>query len=219
MRQVGHPRVLDVAKQSTICALVANGVSVRQAAHFVNCNPKTVRREALRNDDFRLQLDKAISEAGMQPLDTLRRAANSNWRAALCFMERLETLQLVGRNAKIITQREANHFAVDLVESIQRAVSNPSERNDLFNLLSAAMPVAMRRRWNGQARRRGLAEAMNAVVARRKAAQERVHSLSVVQTGVLPAPAPNDASTNRLTTNDNTPPAHDAAAPPPTPDP
>jgi IS30 family transposase len=190
--------------QKTVCSLVATGVSLRQAAHFVNCDPKTIRREALRNDDFRRELERAKSEASMQPLATLRRAANSNWRAALCFMERLEPLRFDGHNAKIITQREANHFAIDLVESIQRAVSSPSERKDLFELLSAAMPAAMRRRWNGQARRRGMAEAMNAIDAKRKAAQERAGDMGIVQADPLPAAAPNEASANELTTNDDT---------------
>jgi hypothetical protein len=31
---------------------VAAGASLRQAAHFVDCDPKTIRREARRNDDF-----------------------------------------------------------------------------------------------------------------------------------------------------------------------
>jgi hypothetical protein len=88
-------------------------------------------------------------------------------------MERLEPSRFAKNNPKIITQREANQFAVDLVTSIERAISEPEERKILYELLSAAMPTAMRRRWDGQGRRRGLAEVMQDVDARRDAAQER----------------------------------------------
>jgi hypothetical protein len=169
----GHPKALDAEKQKTVCSLVEAGVSLRQAAHFVDCDPKTIRREAQRNDDFRQQLARAKSEASIHPLQTLRQAAKTNWRAALCWMERLDPQRFARHNPKTITQREASQFAVDLAESIERAVSEPSERQDLFELLSAAMPAAMRRRWDGKGRRRTLAEAIDSVDAKKMDALEQ----------------------------------------------
>jgi hypothetical protein len=167
MPERGQPRALDAPKQKTVCSLVATGVSLRQAAHFVNCDPKTIRREAKRNDNFREELAKAKSEAGMQPLATLQRAANHNWRAALCFLEHLQPRRFARENARIITQREANRFATDLFEFIERVISNPVERHDLFELITAAMPAAMRRRWDALAQRRRLAQAIKALDAKR----------------------------------------------------
>jgi len=164
----GQPRALDAPKQKTVCSLVATGVSLRQAAHFVNCDPKTIRREAQRNDDFRRELAKAKSEASMQPLATVRRAANSNWRAALCFMEHLEPRRFARESANIITQREANQFATDLFESVERVVSNPVERHNVFELIAAALPAAMRRRWDAITRRCRLAQAIAALDGKRK---------------------------------------------------
>ena len=91
MSDRGQPRALDDEKQKTVCSLVAAGASLRQAAHFVDCDPKTIRREARRNDDFRGQLAKAKSEANIHPLQTLQQAAKTNWRAALSWMEHIQT--------------------------------------------------------------------------------------------------------------------------------
>jgi IS30 family transposase len=169
----GQPRALDDDKQQTICAFVRAGASLRQAAHLVHCDPKTIRREAQRNDEFRGQLARAKSEANIHPLQTLRQAAKTNWRAALCWMERLDPQRFAKHNPKTITQREANQFAADLAESIERAVSDPNERKDLFELLAAAMPSAMRRRWDGKERRRVLADVINDLDVARRAALEQ----------------------------------------------
>ncbi len=155
MSEPGRPKALDDAKQASVCSLVAAGVSLRQVAHFVSCDPKSIRREAERNDRFRAELARAKTEAKIHPLVVLRRAAQTDWRAALCWMERIDPDRFARPDATQVTKREANQFVRDLVESIDRAVSDPSQREDLFQLLSAAMPVAMRRRWDGgQARRR-----------------------------------------------------------------
>jgi hypothetical protein len=153
----GRPRALDENKKATVCNLVAAGVSLRQAAQFVDCDRRSIRREAQRNGAFRRQLAKARSEASIHPLQTLRQAAKTNWRAALCWMERLDPERFARPDASVVTQRESNQFAVNLVEAIEKTVSNPSERGDLFEMLSAVMPAAMRRRWEGR-RLRGKVE-------------------------------------------------------------
>jgi hypothetical protein len=146
----GRPRVLDENKQATVCNLVAAGVSLRQAAQFIDCDRKSIRREAQRNGAFRRQLAKARSEASIYPLQTLRQAAKTNWRAALCWMERLDPQRFARPDASVVTQRESNQFVGNLVEAIEETVSNPRERGDLFDLLSAVIPAAMRRRWEGR---------------------------------------------------------------------
>jgi hypothetical protein len=171
MAERGQPRALDADKQKTVCSLVAAGASLRQAARFVDCDPKTIRREAQRNDDFRRELAKAKTEARMHPLETLRQAAKNNWRAALCWMERIDPDRFARPNASVVTKREANQFVADLIESIERVVSNPQERKNLFDLLAPAMPTAMRRRWNGPAMRRAL-EQMKSDFAQKRSAED-----------------------------------------------
>jgi len=160
MPAAGRPRALDEDKQATVCSLVAGGVSLRQAATFVDCDPRSIRREAERNDDFRRQLAKAKSEASIHPLQTLQQAAKADWRAALCWMERLDPNRFARPDASVVTKREANQLVSDLIAAIERAVCDPQQRADLYELLSAAMPVAMRRRWDGRGARRNLEQAM-----------------------------------------------------------
>src|SRR5262249_52462804 len=52
MPSPGQPKALDPDKQQTVCSLIGAGVSLRQAAHFVHCDPKTIRSEAKRNEEF-----------------------------------------------------------------------------------------------------------------------------------------------------------------------
>lgn len=156
MSEPGRPKALDSDKQTTVCSLVASGVSVRQAAHYLGCAPKSIRREAERNGEFRAQLAKARSEARMHPLETLRQAATTNWRAALAWMERLEPDRFARPDASVITKMEANQFVDNLIETIEKTVSNPRNRNDLFQLLSAALPAAMSRRWEKRAMPRAM---------------------------------------------------------------
>jgi hypothetical protein len=159
MSTAGRPKVLDEGKQSTVCSLVAAGVSLRQAADFVDCDRRSIRRAAERNDEFRRKLAKAKSQANIHPLETLQRAARTDWRAALHWMERLDPKRFARPSAAGITQREANQFVADLIETIEKAVTSPRQRAGLYELLSAIMPAAMRRRWDGQRVRRNIEQA------------------------------------------------------------
>jgi hypothetical protein len=160
MSATGRPTALDDDKQATVCSLVAAGVSLRQTAHFVDCDPRSIRREAQRDPEFRRRLAKARSEASVHPLQTLRQAAQADWRAALCWMERLDPERFARPNATVVTQREANRFVGDLIESIEQSVSNPQERVSLYEMLSTAMPAAMRRCWDGRRVRRQVEQSL-----------------------------------------------------------
>jgi hypothetical protein len=150
-----RPNALDDDKRSTICSLVASGVSLRQAAHHIGCDPKSIRREANRNDDFGRQLAKAKSEAKIHPLQTLHQAAQTNWRAALKLME-LTAPRSTRRIAPVATKRDVNFFISTLVEAIERVVKNAWEREHLFEIVSAAMPPTIRHCWEGLGPRRDL---------------------------------------------------------------
>jgi hypothetical protein len=172
MPNSGQPRALDPPKQKTICSLIAAGASLRQAARFIDCDAKTIRNEAARDDDFRRELAKARSEAALHPLETLHQAAKTNWRASVVWMQRIDPDRFARPNAAVVTQREANQFIADLLETIGRAVSSPQERKAFVELLTPAMPTAMRRRWNGRAMRHAVEQATHAFDSR-KAEQDR----------------------------------------------
>jgi len=158
----GRPKALDDNTRKTVSSLVADGVSLREAAHFVDCDPKSIRREAQRNEEFRRELAKARSEACIHPLQTLRQAAKSNWRAALELMNRLDPARSGRQNSSVVTKREANQFLKDLFQIIENAVSSPRERRSVYKLLTVSMPPAMRRHWQGGTRRENMRQAMQA---------------------------------------------------------
>jgi hypothetical protein len=58
-RSRGRPRKLDEAKRRQVCALIAAGGELSQAAQFVGCCTNTIRREAERHPEFRHQLSQA----------------------------------------------------------------------------------------------------------------------------------------------------------------
>jgi hypothetical protein len=145
------------------------GASLRKAAEFVGCDPQSIRREAQRNAVFGEQLAKAKSGARVEPLLALRAAAQSDWRAAVAWMKCVDPERYARASSNTITKREANQFVDRLVESIDNAVSDPGDREKLFQLLVPAMPPAMRRRWEEEARDRAMIQVTNDVAEQEEA--------------------------------------------------
>ncbi len=106
-------RVLDEGKQREVCALVSAGCGMELAAQYVGCNARTIRREALRDADFYERLRQAELRASLSPLDALRKASQTHWRAAAWFLERTQPNRFGRRNLQKYTER-------DLAEMIRR---------------------------------------------------------------------------------------------------
>ncbi len=106
-----RPRALTEAKQREICNLVVTGCSIEAAARYVCCNVVTIRREALRNPLFHEQLRQASVSARVSPLNTMRTAAISDWRAAAWLLERTEPHHYAKRNPHAFNEAEV----VDLI--------------------------------------------------------------------------------------------------------
>src|SRR4051794_11933471 len=74
----GRPRTLDDAKRREICALVAGGCGLREAARYVRCNINTIHREAERNPDFDEQLRRSETYAQLSPLRAMQHAVGTH---------------------------------------------------------------------------------------------------------------------------------------------
>jgi hypothetical protein len=155
---MARPKALNDDKKNTVCSLIAEGVSVRQAAKFVGCDSSSIRREADRNAGFRRQLAKAKSEATIHPLQTLHQAAKADWRAALKLMELLEPERFGRQSANVASKRDVNHFVGHVVEAIEKIVSNAWEREHLFEVVLAAMSASVRQCWEGHKPRENVAK-------------------------------------------------------------
>src|SRR6478609_8737298 len=75
----GRPRALDDAKRREICALIAGGCGLREAARYVRCNINTIRREAERNPDFDERLRRSETYAQLSPLRAMQHAVGTHW--------------------------------------------------------------------------------------------------------------------------------------------
>ena len=74
----GRPRSLNETKQSEICALVANGCGLADAARYVGSTVSTIRREANRNPEFAKKLRHAERISELAPLNAVRHAAKKS---------------------------------------------------------------------------------------------------------------------------------------------
>jgi hypothetical protein len=87
-RSRGRPRKLDEVKRGQICALLAAGSELRQAAQYVGCSPNTIRREAERYPKFRQQLQYARSRAPKREIP----GVPAGFRSSIRYFERKDRL-------------------------------------------------------------------------------------------------------------------------------
>lgn len=96
----GRPKSLDPEAKKCICALVAQGFSLKQAATYVACNRETIRNERRRDPHFDANLRRALEMADIQPLDLIHRTAKTSWRAAAWLVEFRRRVKKEDREAR-----------------------------------------------------------------------------------------------------------------------
>lgn len=90
---MARPRVLDEEKLELIRRMVAAGMSLTRTAEHVGCDVKTIWRHRRQHPEFDAELRRARVAADAEPLETVRRAAATNWRAAVWLLDRQARLQ------------------------------------------------------------------------------------------------------------------------------
>jgi IS30 family transposase len=113
-----RPRALDDAKRREVCALVSAGCGIAHAARYVGTSAITVRREAMRNSDFYKQLRDAELSAQIVPLQALKKAAQTHWRAAAWYLERTHPDEFGRRNVERFTVQQVETILSDFYETI-----------------------------------------------------------------------------------------------------
>jgi hypothetical protein len=124
----GRPRALDDVKQREVCALVAAGCSLAGAARYVDCTPKTIRREAKRDANFGDHLRKSQLAAQLEPLRALRGKATTHWRAAAWLLERVDPQQFARYDAKLLTPEEVGDLLTNVRETLERVLEKPADQ-------------------------------------------------------------------------------------------
>ncbi len=138
MAHVGRPHALDEFKRREICALVAAGSGMADAARYVGCSARTIRREALRNENFHEALRNAELSAQLEPLRSLRKAAASNWRAAAWLLERTNPDRFAKHDAKTVRVDELDGIICRFVEMISEEIEDPQARGRAYRRMLAA---------------------------------------------------------------------------------
>jgi hypothetical protein len=120
----GRPRILDDGKRREICALIAGGCGLREAAQYVDCSITTIRREAERNPDFEQQLRHSEKHAQLNPLRAMQRAILTHWRAAAWFLERAYPDRFARHEPSAFGIREARALMNELIDTVDVQILN-----------------------------------------------------------------------------------------------
>jgi len=137
MSNLGRPRAIDDIKRREICAVVATGCSIADAARYIGCAPTTIRREALRNPEFHEALRQAEMGSQLGPLTLVRKAANSNWRAAAWLLERINPERFAKPDKKTLLPDEVAQLVDSIVELMAEEIDDPATQQRIYHRLLA----------------------------------------------------------------------------------
>ena len=121
----GRPRALDNAKRREICALVAGGCTTKEAARYVHCSPRTIRREAARDPEFDANLRHSEMYAELSPLRAMQHAVATHWRAAAWFLERAYPERFARRNQNAWGLKQVRQLYSEVLNIIISEVVDP----------------------------------------------------------------------------------------------
>ncbi len=128
-------RVLDDENKREVVALVTAGMSMEKVARYVGCARKTIYRARQVDKEFDFRLRRARMAADLNPLEAMRRAAGTHWRAAAWMLEREERLEADRRTTSTPSQ-----FTHEDLEAIAFRVTQLVRSRQLVDL-SEGMPL------------------------------------------------------------------------------
>jgi hypothetical protein len=135
---LGRPRLLDDVKRGEICALLNAGLEFHEAARYVGCTPRTIRREIQRNILFRRSVQNARRSARRRPEQILRQAAGRNWRAAAWLLERTNPHGYARRTGPGCSPEDLNAVCRWLID-VAMHEAPPGRRAAMYHRLDAVV--------------------------------------------------------------------------------
>ena len=156
----GRPRALDDAKRREICALVAGGCAVRDAARYVRCSARTIRREAERDPDFHQQLRRSEMYAQLSPLRSMQQAVATHWRAAAWMLERAYPDRFARRDPAAFAPKQARRLLGEVLSIISSEVPDVFQYERIEKRLRPTFEYIIRDACDGRRTSRGLRRAM-----------------------------------------------------------
>ena len=159
----GRPRVLDEVKRREICALVAGGCSLREAAKYVGCGINTIRRELERNAEFSAGIRHSQTDAQLSPLRAMQQAVGKHWRAAAWFLERAYPERFARRDPTTLNARQARHLLNEVIDIIRREIHDPYMQTSLVKRLRPAFEDSIRAACDSRRTSRELRQALESL--------------------------------------------------------
>ncbi|QDS97990.1 hypothetical protein [Adhaeretor mobilis] len=141
---IGRPRLLaDPAKQKSLCSMVSVGLGIEAAARHVGCSSWTVRREAQRDPQFAQKLREARTSAQLFPLMTLRKKADTHWRAAAWLLERSCPEQFARKKPKTVSPGKV----LDTLDEIVSIMAEQCDSQEQFDAMRERLETLQQERF------------------------------------------------------------------------
>ena len=138
-----QPDALDETQLRQICALVARGCTVKEAARCFGCGLSAIRHAREANDWFRRKLARAKSKANQSPLRAMQRAMAKDWRAAAWFLERTQPERFGRRSHRAFTNKQAGALIKDLTSIVGEEITSLRVFERISKRLEAAIRYAL----------------------------------------------------------------------------
>ncbi|WP_425400985.1 hypothetical protein [Aeoliella sp.] len=141
---MARPRVLDDVKKGEIAALISTGMSMSNAARYVGCDRKTIRREREVDEAFDERIRRAQMGAELKPLQAIREAASKHWRAAAWLIERQDKQRAARRKAKqadkvTVSRKQLAKVAVKVKQAALSMVAFPEFEAEVAQKIDEAL--------------------------------------------------------------------------------
>lgn len=151
MSNGGRPRLLaDEEKRRTLFAMISIGSGREAAARHVGCSVWTIAREAARDAEFDRRLREAETAAQLLPLQMLRTASRSHWRAAAWLLERLNPEQFVRRRPDTLSPTELNAMIEQVVGLLAEEFGDQDQQQRILRRLEQVQASFYRTRATGE---------------------------------------------------------------------
>ncbi|MEX2172418.1 MAG: hypothetical protein WD851_24065 [Pirellulales bacterium] len=129
MSKRGRTPILNDAKRRVVCAILAKGGTLGEAAECLQCSVRTLQLERKRNPRFRQQVCEAKAQAMLMPFFIMHKEAGSKWRAASWMIRREDD-----RRRELASMRDDHGFQIhqadegpSFLEELRRAGQQPSQ--------------------------------------------------------------------------------------------
>src|SRR5262245_45263654 len=120
----GRPPALDNAKRKELLRLLAAGCNIPGAARIRNCSPRTTRRLAGHDPEFREALKRAQLRSQISPIRALRKAAKTHWRAAAWLLERASAGSFVPQKPGLFLPEDVQDIFSGFIQSIRTLITD-----------------------------------------------------------------------------------------------